>query len=409
MTPTNWFSLIIIILTLVGVAIGRYPVFRMNRATIVLVGSTILIIIGAITLDQAYSAIDLDTIVLIFAMMILNINFRLAGFFSLITSKITKLAGTPLQLLSLVIFTSGILSALFLNDTIVLMLTPLILEIVIALRLNPMPYLMALATAANIGSAATIVGNPQNMLIGTSSGISFNDFFIKLFPASFSGLFIIWLIIYIIYRKDFQSKKRFEKIEIRLRIYKPLLIKSTIAVVLMIVLFISDVTIPLAALGVASFLLFTRRLKPERVFKEVDWSILVFFSGLFIVTASIETSGLLNYLLEYAGEFLRGGIISLSLSSAVLSNLVSNVPAVMLLKPLIPLLENPDIGWLTLAMATTFAGNFTLLGSVANLIVAETAKHNGVQLSFKEYLKAGIPITILRLIVGILWLCYIPY
>jgi Na+/H+ antiporter NhaD/arsenite permease-like protein len=409
MTPTNWFSLIIIILTLVGVAIGRYPVFRMNRATIVLVGSTILIIIGAITLDQAYSAIDLDTIVLIFAMMILNINFRLAGFFSLITSKITKLAGTPLQLLSLVIFTSGILSALFLNDTIVLMLTPLILEIVIALRLNPMPYLMALATAANIGSAATIVGNPQNMLIGTSSGISFNDFFIKLFPASFSGLFIIWLIIYIIYRKDFQSKKRFEKIEIRLRIYKPLLIKSTIAVVLMIVLFISDVTIPLAALGVASFLLFTRRLKPERVFKEVDWSILVFFSGLFIVTASIETSGLLNYLLEYAGEFLRGGIISLSLSSAVLSNLVSNVPAVMLLKPLIPLLENPDIGWLTLAMATTFAGNFTLLGSVANLIVAETAKHNGVQLSFKEYLKAGIPITILSLIVGILWLCYIPY
>lgn len=409
MTPTNWISLIIITLTLVGVAIGRYPVFRMNRATIVLVGSTILIIIGAITLEQAYSAIDLDTIVLIFAMMILNINLRIAGFFSLITSSITKLAGTPLQLLLLVIFTSGILSALFLNDTIVLMLTPLILEIVIALRLNPMPYLMALATAANIGSAATIVGNPQNMLIGTSSGISFNDFFIKLFPASFAGLIIIWLIIYIIYKKDFQSNKRFEKIEISFRIYKPLLIKSTIAVVLMIILFISDASIPLAALGAASFLLFTRRLKPERVFKEVDWSILVFFSGLFIVTASIETSGLLNYLLEYAGEFLRGGIISLSLSSAVLSNLVSNVPAVMLLKPLIPLLENPDIGWLTLAMATTFAGNFTLLGSVANLIVAETAKHNGVQLSFKEYLKAGIPITILSLIAGILWLSYIPY
>jgi len=178
MTPANGFSLIIIILTLVGVAIGRYPVFRMNRATIVLVGSTILIITGAISLDHAYKAIDLDTIVLIFAMMILNINLRIAGFFSLITSSITKLAGTPLQLLLLVIFTSGILSALFLNDTIVLMLTPLILEIVIALRLNPMPYLMALATAANIGSAATIVGNPQNMLIGTSSGISFNDFFI---------------------------------------------------------------------------------------------------------------------------------------------------------------------------------------------------------------------------------------
>lgn len=409
MTPANWLSLIIIILTLVGVAIGRYPVFRMNRATIVLVGSTILIIIGAITLDQAYSAIDLDTIFLIFAMMILNINLRIAGFFSLITSKITKFAHTPGQLLLIIIFTSGILSAIFLNDTIVLMLTPLILEIVVALRLNPLPYLMALATAANVGSVATIVGNPQNMLIGISSGISFNDFFIRLFPVAFVGLIIIWIVIYILYKKEFQSQKPFDKIEMNYKIYRPLLIKSTIAVVLMIILFISNAPVPLAALGAASFLLFTRRLKPERVFREVDWSILVFFSGLFIVTASIETSGLLKYLMEYSGKFFQEGIVSLAVNSAVLSNLVSNVPAVMLLKPFIPLLDNPNIGWLTLAMATTFAGNFTLLGSVANLIVAETAKHNGVHLSFKEYLKAGIPITILSLITGIIWLSLLPY
>lgn len=409
MLPTIWISLVVIILTLVGVAIGRYPVFRMNRATIVLVGSTILIILGAISLDQAYAAIDLDTIVLIFAMMILNINLRLAGFFSLITSKITRFAHTQGHLLLLVIFTSGILSALFLNDTIVLMLTPLILEIVLALKLNPLPYLMALATAANVGSVATIVGNPQNMLIGTSSGISFNDFFIRLFPVAFAGMLLIWLVIFVIYKKDFSIKKHFDKIEIEYRIYRPLLIKSCIAIVLMIILFIADAPIPLAALGAASFLLFTRRLKPERVFREVDWSILVFFSGLFIVTASIETCGLMEYLMDYFGEFFKGGIISLALSSAVLSNIVSNVPAVMLLKPFIPLLENPDTGWLTLAMATTFAGNFTLLGSVANLIVAETAKNSGVHLSFKEYLKAGIPITILSLIAGILWLSFLPY
>lgn len=409
MTPTNWLSLIVIILTLVGVAIGRYPVFRMNRATIVLVGSTLLIIIGAISLDQAYAAIDLDTIVLIFAMMILNINLRIAGFFSLIASRITRLAHTPHQLLLLVIFTSGILSALFLNDTIVLMLTPLIIEIVAALRINPLPYLMALATAANVGSVATIVGNPQNMLIGISSGMTFNDFFIRLFPAAFIGLIIIWLIIRLVYKADFQSKKQFSKIEIDYRTYKPLLIKSSFAIILMIVLFIANAPVPLAALGAASFLLFTRRLKPERVFREVDWSILVFFSGLFVVTASIETSGLLNYLIEFLGQSLKGSVASLALSSAVLSNLVSNVPAVMLLKPFIPLLENPDIGWLTLAMATTFAGNFTLLGSVANLIVAETAKHNGIHLSFKEYLKAGIPITILSLILGIFWLMFLPY
>lgn len=409
MTTTNLLSLIIIILILVGVAIGRYPVFRMNRATIVLVGSTILIIIGAISLDQAYTAIDLDTIVLIFAMMILNINLRLAGFFSLINSKITRLAHTPGHLLLLVIFTSGILSALFLNDTIVLMLTPLVLEIVVSLRINPLPYLMALATAANIGSVATIVGNPQNMLIGIASGITFNDFFIRLFPAAFIGLVIIWVIIRIVYKKDFQSKNQFGKIEVNYRIYKPLLVKSIIAIILMTVLFITNAPIPLAALGAASFLLFTRRLKPERVFREVDWSILIFFAGLFIITESIETSGLLLYLKDYFGGFLREGVLSLALTSAILSNLISNVPAVMLLKPFIPVFKNPDIGWLTLAMATTFAGNFTLLGSVANLIVAETAKHSGIYLSFKEYLKSGIPITVLSLLIGIFWLSFLPY
>ncbi len=409
MSPPNWIFLVVIVSTLVGVAIGRYPVFRMNRATIVLVGSTILIILGAITLNQAYSAIDLDTIVLIFAMMILNINLRIAGFFSLITSKITRLAHTPVQLLLLVIFTSGVLSALFLNDTIVLMLTPLILEVVIALKLNPMPYLMALATAANVGSVATIVGNPQNMLIGVSSNISFNDFFIRLFPVAFSGMILIWIVVILIYKKDFNKHKHFDEIKIEYRIYRPLLVKSSFAIVLMIILFITEAPIPLAALGAASFLLFTRRLKPERVFKEVDWSILVFFSGLFVVTASIETSGLMTYLMEYFGEIFKGGIVSLALSSAILSNLVSNVPAVMLIKPFVPLFENPDTAWLTLAMATTFAGNFTLLGSVANLIVAETAKHSGVHLSFKEYLKVGIPVTILSLITGILWLAYLPY
>lgn len=409
MTPTNWFSLIIIVLTLAGVAIGRYPVFRMNRATIVLVSSTILIIFGSINLDQAYAAIDLDTIVLIFAMMILNINLRLAGFFNLITSKITKLAHSPCQLLFLLIFSSGILSAFFLNDTIVLMLTPLTLEIVIALKLNPLPYLMALATSANVGSVATIVGNPQNMLIGISSGISFNDFFIRLFPVALLGLFLIWIVILIIYKKDFKGNKHFEKIELEYKTYKPLLIKSIIAIALMIFLFIADFPVPLAALGAASLLLFTRRLKPERVFKEVDWSILVFFSGLFIVTASIETSGLLNFITDQSREFLDGGVLSLSLTSAVLSNIVSNVPAVMLLKPFIPLLQDPHVSWLTLSMATTFAGNFTLLGSVANLIVAETAGHRGVHLSFTEYLKAGIPITILSLIAGIIWLILLPY
>lgn len=185
MVVSFWFSLFIIIITLIGVSIGRYPVLRMNRATIAFVGAVILITINAISLEQAYQSIDLNTIVLLLSIMILNVNFRLSGFFYLISRFLLKFAKTPRQLLGMLIFLSGLLSAIFLNDTIVLVFTPIILEIVLALRRNPIPYLIALATSANVGSVATIIGNPQNILIGTFSGISFLEFSIYLTPIAF--------------------------------------------------------------------------------------------------------------------------------------------------------------------------------------------------------------------------------
>jgi Na+/H+ antiporter NhaD/arsenite permease-like protein len=210
----------------------------MNRATIALVGAGLLIITDAIELGQAYTSVDWDTILLLFAMMILNINLSLAGFFQLIAAKIIRFASTPKQLLLVIIFSSGILSALFLNDTICLMFTPLVLEIAITLKRNPIPYLMGLAVSANIGSVATIVGNPQNMIIGISSGISFVDFASALLPVSILSLFVGWIVILFVYRKEFADNK-FELPQIsRIRIYKPLLIKSTLATLIMIAAFI---------------------------------------------------------------------------------------------------------------------------------------------------------------------------
>ncbi len=403
MSVFQYINLLIVSVTLIGVAIGRYPVLRMNRATIVLVGSALLIFINAISFDQALSSIDLNTITLLFCMMIINVNLRICGFFDLITQKVIRIARTPSQLLILVIFSSGILSALFLNDTIVLVYTPLVLEITSLLGLNPIPYLIATACAANVGSAATIIGNPQNMLIGISSGISFLDFTLKLAPVALGALLFVWLVVSIVYRKQINNKKFFVEPEIKIKLYFPLFYKSMIAALIMIILLLLDYPIPLSALVASSILLVTRRLKPERVFREIDWSLLVFFSGLFVVTASIDTSKIGGHLFSLILPLLQSDLATFSIISAVVSNIVSNVPAVLLFKPVVPLMQNANTLWLLLAVSTTFAGNLTLLGSVANLIVAESAKSRGVKLSFKEYLKAGIPVTVLTLLFSVIW------
>ena len=403
MSVFQYINLLIVSVTLIGVAIGRYPVLRMNRATIVLVGSALLIFINAISFDQALSSIDLNTITLLFCMMIINVNLRICGFFDLITQKVIRIARTPSQLLILVIFSSGILSALFLNDTIVLVYTPLVLEITSLLGLNPIPYLIATACAANVGSAATIIGNPQNMLIGISSGISFLDFTLNLAPVALGALLFVWLVVSIVYRKQINNKKFFVEPEIKIKLYFPLFYKSMIAAVIMIILLLLDYPIPLSALVASSILLVTRRLKPERVFREIDWSLLVFFSGLFVVTASIDTSKIGGHLFSLILPLLQSDLATFSIISAVVSNIVSNVPAVLLFKPVVPLMQNANTLWLLLAVSTTFAGNLTLLGSVANLIVAESAKSRGVKLSFKEYLKAGIPVTVLTLLFSVIW------
>ncbi len=407
MSLLQWVTTLFVFVTLVGVAVGRYPRLRMNRATISLVGATILIAIGAISLEGAYEALDMNTLVLLFAMMVLNVNLRMAGFFRLVASEVMPLARTPRQLLALIVVTSGVMSALFLNDTIVLMLTPLVLDIVLALGCNPIPYLIGLVSAANIGSAATIVGNPQNMIIGVSSGLSFTAFTGRLAPVSLVGLGVAWGVIVLVYREDFRPAPFAETgAQPREAIYRPLLFKGMVATALMLVAFLAGAPIPLAALGAASLLLVTRRIKPERVFNEIDFTLLVFFAGLFIVTGAIEASGLSQRLFALGRPLASQGVASLSVVALVLSNLVSNVPAVLLFRPLVPQLPDPQGAWLTLAMATTFAGNLTLLGSVANLIVAEIARTRGVDLSFRAYLRAGPAITLISLLLGVLWLTF---
>ncbi len=406
----NWTQLAVAalaIVTLVGVAVGRYPALKMNRATIALVGAVLFVACGLMPLDVAYRAVDWNTILLLFGMMVLNVNLRLAGFFHLVNSHVIRFARTPRRLLALIVFVSGLLSAVFLNDTIVLVFTPLVLDLTAGLKRNPLPYLVGLVTAANIGSVATITGNPQNMLVGISSGITFVDFTRALGPIALLGLVIGWVVIILVYRREFRAEEFAERLELPPQQYRPLLRKSMVATGLMLVALVCGAPVPLAAAAAAALLLVTRRLEPEKVFQEIDWSLLVFFSGLFVVTGAIEHSGLSARLFALLRPYADAGTGSLTVVSLILSNIVSNVPAVMLFRPVVPGLADPHQAWLTLAMATTLAGNLTLLGSVANLIVAETARRRGVRLGFVEYLKAGTPIALLTLLLGVAWIAWV--
>ncbi len=400
-----WITLPIIILTYIGIAIGGWPGLRVNRTTLTLIGVGLLLVTVQINFDRIKNFLDINTLVLLFSMMIINASLELAGFFRLAADLLMKSTHTPRTLLAVEIFLVGLLSALFLNDTICLMLTPLLLDLTLTLRRNPIPYLIALATAANIGSVATVTGNPQNMIIGIASGISYLDFFRSLILPALLSLGIIWLILIWMYPQEFH-KEHFEMPELHEpRLDRPLLIKTLIVTSGLLIAFLVGAPIALAAFLAACILLFTRHIKPEKVMSIIDWSLLVFFAALFVISGAMEQSGITQSMMNGIGRpLLDSSATVLSLVSVVLSNLVSNVPAVLLLKPIVLALPNPRAGWLTLALMSTLAGNLTLLGSVANLIVAEVAARRRVKLEFWEYTKTGFLITILSLVIGIVWI-----
>jgi Na+/H+ antiporter NhaD/arsenite permease-like protein len=397
-------SLAIAGIALAGIAVGRIPPLRTNRAGIALAAAVALVAIGAIGLDEAFRAIDLDTIALLLAMMIVSAFLRFSGIFDMATAKLLSTARGPKSLLAIVILISGVCSAFFLNDTMCLVLSPLVIALCAQAGLPPLPYLIAVATSSNIGSMCTIIGNPQNMLIGASSGIGFLPFFLRLAPPALLGLVAVYFVILACFPKDFSRLGFLRPSPSSPGVNKWILLKTIFAAAVLVVLLFLGMRPAFAALASAAILLLTRRVKPERVFGEIDVSLLIFFSGLFIITRSIRDTGIFKSAIDLALPLIGDKPIVFSAFSVVLSNLVSNVPAVMLLSPLVERFRDPHTAWLMLAMSSTLAGNLTLLGSVANLIVAESAKSRGINLSFGAYLKAGLPITLISLCIGTVWL-----
>lgn len=369
----------------------------MNRTTIALVGAACVIVFGILSLKDAWQAIDADTIVFLLSMMIVNAGLSNAGFFRLAIGWLLSVTSSPFGLVVVLTFGSGVLSAIFLNDTIALVFTPLILNLANALRLNPIPYLLAMAGATNIGSVATLSGNPQNILIGSFSGISYLEFVRSLAPIALVGLVIQIGLLWLLY-PEVRSRVACERFALPdSRIFQPLFFKAVVITIGLLSAFVIGLPLAESALVAASLLLVTRRIKPERLLQEVDWNLLVLFSGLFILTKATQQ-------LELLDPFTSAIQSSTTLLgvTAVLSNLVSNVPAVLLLQSSIA--PDDTRSWLLLAAGSTLAGNLTIFGSVANLITVEAAAKLGYKLSFVEHLRFGLPVTVMTLLVVHLWI-----
>jgi Na+/H+ antiporter NhaD/arsenite permease-like protein len=406
-------ALIIFALTYAVLGFGALPPLRIDRTGATLVGATCMVGLGVLTPHEAMAAVDFHTLALLFGMMIVVAHLRLAGFFRFLGVRALRWAHAPRALLVLVVWLSGVLSALFVNDTACLMLTPLVLEIALALGLEAVPFLLAVAMGSNAGSVATLVGNPQNMIVASFSHISYARFSSTLAPVAIAALALTSLVLAVAFRRSLRARPALESAPLETAtLDRPLLVKSLLVTGALLVALLAGVTPSLAALGAASALLITRRVRPAEVYAQVDWSLLAMFAGLFVVVAGVERSGLSAGWLHALGPAGRESIPAFVGVTAVLSNLVSNVPAALLLKGWAAQFASPERAWLALAMASTLAGNLTLVGSVANLIVVEQARgrpgESGPGVSFWAYARVGVPLTLATLALGTLWLMAIP-
>jgi Na+/H+ antiporter NhaD/arsenite permease-like protein len=392
---------VIFVATYLVLCAGSARPLRLDRTGASLVGATAMVGFGVLTPREAIAAIDFRTLALLFGMMIVVAHLRFAGFFGWLARGVLARARHPHGLLLAVVLLSGVLSALFVNDTVCVLLPPLVFEITETLTLAPLPFLLAVAMGANAGSVATLVGNPQNMLVGSFSGIHFTRFALLLTPVAVVALAATYLSIAVVHARDLRPRPAPPALPPPRRVHRGMLIKSLLVSALLMAALLAGAPPGVAALAAASVLLLTRRINPRRVYAQVDWSLLTMFAGLFVVVEGLEKAGWPARLLAHTSR--AHSLPALVAITAGLSNVVSNVPAVLLLKSWAIRFARPEAAWLGLAMASTLAGNLTLVGSVANLIVAEQARTRA-PMGFWAYARVGVPLTLLTLVLGTLWL-----
>jgi Na+/H+ antiporter NhaD/arsenite permease-like protein len=400
----TYLALAIFTLTYLVIASQKIPYLHLDRPSGALAGSVLMVIAGVLTLDEAYHAINYDTITLLLGMMILAGYLRFARFFRYVAYLLLSRLHTGTQLLAGIILASGLLSAIFVNDTICLMMTPLVVQLCEEAKLDLTPFLIALATASNIGSVMTLVGNPQNMLVGIYSGWSYGGFFLRLLPIGLIGLALDFVLIYLMFKKSLIGKTWGKSHLASPRLDIRLMRKGLIVLAGATIGFLFSSKLALISICAGTAIILLARKPPARAFERIDWELLLFFCGLFIVVAGINKAGLVEKMFmplkNFFGASMWQQISVFSAISVFFSNLVSNVPFVLVAAHWIDAFSDPKTMWLALAMASTFAGNFTIVGSVANMIVMEMAREH-VRVPFWTFFKIGAPLTLLSTAIGV--------
>lgn len=398
-------TLIIFILTYLGIIFTRLPWINIDRPSAAFFGAIAMVLFGVLSFEDAINAIDFNTISLLLGMMILIAVLELDGFFTFIAKRTISISKNTSQLLVIIVFVTGIASAFLVNDAVVLLFTPVVIEICRSGKLDPVPYLIAEIMASNIGSAMTITGNPQNILIGINSNIAYGKFLLYLAPVSLIGMVLLIFVIKLFFRNEFKSREAIEFSKNNLNYdFKSMKFSVPIFAGVVILFFLSPLiklSIPMISLLGASLILIFGRIRPSKVIKQVDWVLLLFFSGLFIVVHTIERTGIFSQLINH---FTMSGSISglsgLHFLSLILSQIVSNVPYTILMIPVLKPVSS-NLLWMALASSSTLAGNATIIGAMANLIVIESAGSQGIAIRFWEFFKIGMLITLITFFISI--------
>jgi Na+/H+ antiporter NhaD/arsenite permease-like protein len=388
-----------------GMMLGGLPFLQLDRTGVALLGAIALVALGAVTPAEAARSVHLPTLLLLFSSMVISAQMRLGGFYTRVTLELVDLRVSPPVLLALVIAVVGTLSAVFSNDVICLAIAPVLADACLARRLDPVPYLLGLACAANVGSAATLIGNPQNMLIGQSLDLSFSGYFLEAIGPVLLGLAATWGII------TWQTRGRWRTVlddpppERRqdYAIYDRWQTAKGLAIALALLgaFLFSDLPREVAALAGAGLLLMSRRMHSHKMLGLVDWELLVLFIGLFVVNHALAQAGLaataLAWLAQAGVPLTDTG--PLFVVTLLLSNLVSNVPAVMLLLPA----ASESFSGPMLALVSTLAGNLLIIGSIANIIVVDAARQRGIAIDWRTHARTGVPVALLTLFVTAVW------
>ena len=381
----------------------QLKVLPLNRPAAALLGTVLMVACGVLTPERAYRAVDYDTLVLLLGMMIISAYLSLAGFFEWAADWILWRAKTPQSLLVYLIITSGVLSALLVNDIVCLMLTPLVVAVMVRGQLPLPPYLLALAMSANLGSVATLVGNPQNMIIGHLSRMPFLRFSATMLPVALAGLAVQYAVLRLGFREILRQATIQRPEQPTRRLNRPLLFLTFVILGGVFAGFMAGLNLSWTAMAGGALLMVLARRDTHPVLKLVDWHLLVFFAALFIVVEGLQGTGLPDQIYRKVAVIFGSSAISqawnLAWFSAVGSNIFSNVPFVLVAGKWVGNFAQPELMWKVMALATTFAGNLTIVGSVANIIVVESARGH-TEIGFWDYAKYGIPVTVLTSIAG---------